>query len=79
MKCTIKALTPVYKAYVGTMADTICKISEILSVNLNSPDRYNFVFTFEYRDGSDINEIIRQVKLLLGLYGSTILSVNMEY
>lgn len=78
MKYTVKTLNPVYRAYVATIISAIQGIPGILSAGLESEDQYNFVFTFESGEESDTAEIMRQIKHLLRLYGSTILSIDKE-
>jgi len=78
MKNTIKALTPVYRAYVSTIINTIRQMSGILSVNLDSEDQYNFVFTIEYSAEDELPGIMMQIKPLLRLYGSIALSFDTQ-
>lgn len=78
MKSTIKALTPVYKAYTSTIISVIGQISGILSVTLDSEGQYNFVFTIEYASEEELPGIMMQIKPLMRLYGSIILSVDKE-
>jgi hypothetical protein len=76
MKCTIKALNPVYRTYVATIINAIQGMPGVLSASLDSEDQYNFFFAFEFREDSDTTEIMGQIKRLLRLYGSTILAIT---
>lgn len=78
MKCTIKALNPVYKAYVGRIIRKVSGMSGVLSVNLDSEGQYDFIFTLKKDEESDLSQITEQIRSLLRLYGSTILSVDKE-
>lgn len=73
MKSTIKALTPVYKAYTSTIISVIGQMSGIFSEG-----QYNFVFTIEYASEEELPGIMMQIKPLLRLYGSIILSFDTQ-
>lgn len=76
MKCTIKALNPVYRAYVATIISAIQGIPGILSAGLDSGNQYDFIFTIEYAAEEELPGIMMHIKSLLQLYGSTILDVT---
>lgn len=76
MERTIKALTPVCRAYVSTITETIRLIPETLSVSLDSEGQYDFIFTIEYAAEEDLPGIMEQIKPLLRLYGSIVLSFD---
>lgn len=73
---SIKALNPVYKAYVDRITSKVSGIPGVLSVNLDSERQYDFTFTFEKDEESDLSQITEQIKYLLRVYGSTILDVT---
>lgn len=78
MRYTIKALNPVYKAYIGTIVKRIGQTPGVLSVSLESEGQYDFTFTFEKDNTPDISEITGQIKQVLRLYGSTMLAVDTQ-
>lgn len=76
MKYSIKALNPVYKAYVSRITSQVSGIPGVLSVNLDSEGQYDFTFTFEKDEKSDLSQITEQIRYLLRVYDSTILDVT---
>lgn len=78
MKYTIKALNPVYKAYIGIIIKRTEQTPGVQSVNLEAEDQYDFTFTFEKDNNSDISEITEQIKQVLRSYGSTMLAVDTQ-
>lgn|GEM_PF-6650402 len=78
MKYTVKALSPVYKAYIGTIIKRIEQAPGVLPVSLEAEVQYDFIFTFEKGNAADITEITGQIKQVLRLYGSTMLAIDMQ-
>lgn len=62
MKYSIKALNPVYKAYVNRITNKVSGIPGVLSVNLDSEGQYDFTFTFEKDKESNLSQITEQIR-----------------
>lgn len=72
----IEAMNPVNKSNIDVIISRILKIEGVSSAHLVDDDQYRFSFTYSYEPSADQVKIKKQVKSLLDLYYSAILSMK---
>lgn len=73
---TIEAMNPVNKANIDVILQKVTAIEGVLAARLTFDDQYKFRFVYDYDNSFDNDIIIREIKAMLNLYYSAVLSMK---
>lgn len=72
----VEAMNPVNKGNIDIIIQRVTEIDGVSTARLIFDDQYKFRFVFDYESSFDKDEIVHQIKALLDLYYSAILSIK---
>lgn len=72
----VEAMNPVNKGNIDLIIQRVTEIEGVSAARLIFDDQYKFRFVFDYDNSFSKDEIVHEIKALLDLYYSTILSMK---
>lgn len=73
---TIEAMNPVNKSNIDAILQKVMAIEGVLAARLIFDDQYKFRFVYDYDNSFDNDNIIIEIKAMLNLYYSAVLSMK---